>query len=557
MMKKEFIFVTMLLAALSAFSTDYYADASRPDDSGAGTSWATAKKTIQAAVNLTINGDMVFVTNGIYNRGSAVTPGASLPNRVVATNTIVIQSVNGPAATIIQGQGPIGIDAVRGVYLSGGAQLVGFTIENGTTRSTGNGELDVKGGAGYCNGSSLVSNCVVRNNSAWSEGGGFRIVKDGNVICNSVIESNQATWAGGGISLGDTATSVVRNCQIVKNQSDKGGGIFLVHSGVLQNCLIAYNEATTHSGGVYVDWGIGGPGGGGDAYIKNCTIAENEAPEFSGYGYVIAGARVQNSIIQGDWGRSPEYWAGAISFEYCVATPLPDGTGNLTTDPLFVDATNGDFRLMTNSPCVNAGYNTYATTDTDLASTPRIFDGTVDMGAYETNPNALTQGYYVFDVKIDARLLSSRGEKSVIDTDTIQGLLVYNGNTAEAQFFDLARNEIIVLDADFTYDPRPNHSVTKKGMLTIQGIACAHFHIDGFLDTVAMGHFQLAETRKGDLMTISLAGAGADAENDAYGSVLLRYNQTLSHKMNLAEDAEEALRAIILKRTGLDIRGDR
>jgi hypothetical protein len=169
---------------------------------------------------------------------------------------------------------------------------------------------------------------------------------------------------------------------------------------------------------------------------------------------------------------------------------------------------------------------------------------------------ALTQGYHVFDVKIDARILGSRDGKSVIDTENIQGLLVYNGNTAEAQFFDIARNEIIVLDADFTYDPRTNNSVPKKG-ITAQGVACANIHIDGFLDAVTLGYFQLKRTVKGKLMTISLAGAGADVENDAYGAVLLRYNQTISNAMNLAEDAEEAFRAMLLKRTGIDIRGDK
>jgi len=54
-------------------------------------------------------------------------------------------------------------------------------------------------------------------------------------------------------------------------------------------------------------------------------------------------------------------------------------------DPLFVDATNGNFKLSSNSPAIDAGNNNLVPTgiQTDLNGNQRIFNSIVDLGCYE------------------------------------------------------------------------------------------------------------------------------------------------------------------------------
>jgi hypothetical protein len=68
---------------------------------------------------------------------------------------------------------------------------------------------------------------------------------------------------------------------------------------------------------------------------------------------------------------------------YTCTTPLRSGVGNISDEPLFVDEASVNFRLQSNSSCINSGLNAYATDSIDLDGNPRIAGGTVDVGAYE------------------------------------------------------------------------------------------------------------------------------------------------------------------------------
>jgi hypothetical protein len=82
------------------------------------------------------------------------------------------------------------------------------------------------------------------------------------------------------------------------------------------------------------------------------------------------------------------------TLNFCCTTPPPQGFGNITKEPVFVDAANGDLRLQSTSPCIDAGNTVEAYGITDLDGKPRVLGAAVDMGAYEfgsPGPPSITQ----------------------------------------------------------------------------------------------------------------------------------------------------------------------
>jgi hypothetical protein len=118
-------------------------------------------------------------------------------------------------------------------------------------------------------------------------------------------------------------------------------------------------------------------GGASLSRLNNCTLIGNSA----GQGGGAYDCQLTNCIVYFNT-QGANY--GFCTLNYCCTTPQPtNGLANITDAPLFVGQPSGNLRLQSNSPCINAGRNSFAPSGRDLDGNPRIVGGTVDMGAYE------------------------------------------------------------------------------------------------------------------------------------------------------------------------------
>jgi hypothetical protein len=180
---------------------------------------------------------------------------------------------------------------------------------------------------------------------------------------NCVLTGNSANYGGG------AAYSALNNCTLTGNSAESGGGASI---SMLNNCTVTDNFASVSGGGAFI------------CTLNNCTLTGNLA--LGGGGGAFYGA-LNNCIVFYNSVRlaGGNFYEGFLN--HCCTSPLPpDGVGNFTNAPLFVDQARGNLRLRANSPCINSGRNAFAPAGLDLDGLPRIVGGTVDVGAYEFQP---------------------------------------------------------------------------------------------------------------------------------------------------------------------------
>ncbi len=302
----------------TANGTLYYVDATRPDDGGNGLSWATAKRTIQAAIDWANDGDTIIVTNGIYAQ-------------IVTDNKpLIIQSVNGPDVTIIKALNSNRCASLASSFMpmENDTVLVGFTLTDGYK----NVAAGVFGGTLY--------NCIIRNNHATDFAGGAR----NSVLYDCVIINNSAIGNGG------VLTCILNNCVVAGNSSQYAGGASF---SALTNCTIVGNNS----------W-YQGYGGAGSCTLNSCIVWGNKRFERNGV----------NSGVVDDVANCEMF--------YTCSGNGGTANGCIQDEPLFVNVLNGDYRLRDGSPCLGIGDPTAEEPMVDRYSASLYTNGRVNMGAY-------------------------------------------------------------------------------------------------------------------------------------------------------------------------------
>lgn len=385
-----------LFWAASACAATHYVDCKNQKPVSPYTDWSTAATNIQDAVDVSVAGDQILVADGVYRNGGRAVAGF-VGNRVAVTKAITLQSLNGPGATTIMGnQVPgttNGYGAIRCVYLTNGAALVGFTLSGGATYSGGDDTLR-SGGALWCEPAALaVSNCILTGCAAALNGGGaYR-----GTLVNCTLTNNWATSGGGAYqaaltnctlagnaassSGGGEAYGVLVNCVLASNTAPSGGGAYYgnlwnctllsnnagstgggAYSANLTNCTLLTNSAGTYGGGASygalagcaVIGNLAASAGGGAYYgtLMNCTVSRNWAPTGGG-GYYGTG---NNCILYYNNALSGANYKGS-TLNYCCVTPVPaDGVGNFDAEPQLASSSH----LSAGSPGRGAGSPAYA-----------------------------------------------------------------------------------------------------------------------------------------------------------------------------------------------------
>ncbi len=409
----------LYLAFIVLFSAVFFSALAVSSVSASTINVPADQPTIQAGINAASNGDTVLVAPGTY-----------VENINFSGKAITVTSSAGAKTTIIDGGGVASV--VMFVTGEGSTSILsGFTLQNGT--STFNSSYS-GGGIYVSHASPTITNNVIQNNTACGDGGGIGISFGSPRIQNNTIKNNSQSACsggvgGGGISVVGASSSKIVGNRILSNRWGNGGGISLFEAGtptimnnifsgngnsvgqgggmwmvndsnplIVQNLF--YKNLASQGGGIYLSIPSGSQG---PILVNNTIVGATGATQGSA---VWAGGfdnQVQffNNLLIGLSGENAVYCDSTYSSTPPVFTNndaySPSGSGllgtcssessqngNISLDPLFVNATQSNYRLQSGSLAINTGDN--AAPDLpkkDLAGKSRIVGGIIDMGAYE------------------------------------------------------------------------------------------------------------------------------------------------------------------------------
>ena len=275
--------------------------------------------------------------------------------------------------------------------LNSDLDLSDVIISNNSSSSDnfGGGAIFFGDNSGWSNGFTLnLDKVKLSENISNGLGGAIYLYGEVDLFCQNIeILDNSSESKGGAIFIADNYSIISLKNIILHNNStfsSDGGGIFSRSNNlVIKNSTITNNSAFGSGGGVYCE----------DSYptISN-SIISNNLGNYGIYSDSNTDCYVTNSTFWNN--ENGNYFNSGNYFGVNVLTTLYEDSCdmfyNTQIDPQFVGFMN--YRLQSNSHCIDVGDNSIVNWNNDLDGNMRIIDGnndnilTVDIGAYEFNP---------------------------------------------------------------------------------------------------------------------------------------------------------------------------
>ena len=384
-----------------------------------------------------INAANVVISNTVIRDNSTVGPGSGvwIENSVGAENVKVSllnstvinnDSANGAAGLMVGDGAPIEVTIENTIFTGNTGndvltldnqpfEMIGGQVSSNTV--TGQSAINISGsGSGTISGTEIISNTssaigiwsfdnvVSAHNLTIRGNTGGGIVNRGTLtLTNSLIENNSGgDWfliTSVNEDAPGTEHMLLDGCTI-RGNSDTPGIVGLSGHAQVWDTVIAGNDNVANNGDVINIWSdaikvnlvnvlladnesarpvVNGNAATSTISLMNVTLAGNSVLNFP----ILAGEgiwTVTNTIIWGNTAPDDMLGLGTFSVNYSDIEGGWTGSGNLDTDPLFVNAANSDYRLGVGSPCIDKGTSAGAPA-VDIEGTLR--DAAPDMGAYE------------------------------------------------------------------------------------------------------------------------------------------------------------------------------
>ncbi|MFC1662981.1 C25 family cysteine peptidase [Patescibacteria group bacterium] len=295
----------------------------------------------------------------IASDGETILVSAGTYNENIDYNgkNITIKSVDGPEVTIIDGKSEASVIAFHNAETSS-AVLDGFTLQNGD--ATNGGGISIDGA------SPIIKNNIIATNNADSGGGIYAINNASPVIYSNKIINNTTTNNGAGLYIESSSANIINNTVTKNNAINDGGGLYsTVNINTLITNNIIWDNIATQGSGIYT----------------------------TGVGDILS---VNYSVIQDGF----------------------TGSGNIDSDPMFMNPIEDNFMLRTFSPAIDAGDGDaadglispdldldYNTRYDDLGVSPNTGIGNpnyVDMGAYERQIDSVYYPVQLYDQSMNS-----------------------------------------------------------------------------------------------------------------------------------------------------------